>query len=89
MAAARIDDLLGDLAARGSALVAFSGGVDSGVVAALAWRALGERALAVTAAAETLAGRELDVERADLNKVREEFHEQLSAVQALRQAGGA
>jgi len=33
--------------------------------------------------------RELDVERADLNKVREEFHEQLSAVQALRQAGGA
>lgn len=64
MAAASIDDLLGDLAARGSALVAFSGGVDSGVVAALAWRALGERALAVTAAAETLAGRELDQARA-------------------------
>ena len=33
--------------------------------------------------------RELDVERADLNRVREEFHEQLSSVQALRQAGGA
>ena len=36
--------------------------------------------------------RELDVERADLNRVREEFHDQLSAVQALRQvadAGGA
>jgi len=32
---------------------------------------------------------ELDVERADLNRVREEFHEQLSSVQALRQAGGA
>lgn len=64
MAATRIDDLFADLAARGSALVAFSGGVDSAVVAALAWRALGERALAVTAAAETLAGRELDQARA-------------------------
>jgi len=32
--------------------------------------------------------RELDIERADLNRVREEFHEQLSSVQALRQAGG-
>ena len=31
--------------------------------------------------------RELDVERADLNAVRDEFHEQLSAVQALRRAG--
>jgi len=40
--------------------VAFSGGVDSALVAALAHRSLGERALAVTAAAETLAGRELD-----------------------------
>jgi uncharacterized tellurite resistance protein B-like protein len=32
--------------------------------------------------------RELDIERADLNAVREEFHEQLSSVQALRQVGG-
>lgn len=41
-------------------VVAFSGGVDSSVVAALAHRALGEDALAVTAVSETLAGRELE-----------------------------
>jgi pyridinium-3,5-biscarboxylic acid mononucleotide sulfurtransferase len=56
----RIDALERDLEGRGSVLVAFSGGVDSAVVASLARRALGDRALAVTAAAETLAGRELD-----------------------------
>src|SRR5262249_34241256 len=39
------------------------GGVDSGVVAAIAYRALGDQALAVTAAAETLAGAELDLAR--------------------------
>jgi uncharacterized tellurite resistance protein B-like protein len=32
--------------------------------------------------------RELDIERPDLNRVREEFHEQLSSVQALRQVEG-
>lgn len=55
-----MEGLIADLSARGSVLVAFSGGVDSAVVAALAQRAVGERALAVTAAAETMAGRELD-----------------------------
>lgn len=55
-----IETLVADLASRGSVLVAYSGGVDSAVVAALAHRAVGERALAVTAAAETLAGAELD-----------------------------
>lgn len=38
----------------GSAVVGFSGGVDSSVVAAAAFAALGERALAVTAVTETL-----------------------------------
>jgi tellurite resistance protein len=33
--------------------------------------------------------RELDLEAADVNAVRSEFHEQLSAVQALRRAGGS
>jgi uncharacterized protein len=59
----RIDTLVADLASHESVLVAYSGGVDSGVVAALTHRALGDRALAVTAAAETLAGAELDQAR--------------------------
>lgn len=69
-----LETLVSDLAARGPVLVAYSGGVDSAVVAALAQRAsegraLGERALAVTAAAETLAGRELDHARATAREI--------------------
>ncbi|MGI8593613.1 MAG: ATP-dependent sacrificial sulfur transferase LarE [Solirubrobacteraceae bacterium] len=44
----------------GSAIVAFSGGVDSSVVAAIAARALGTRALAVTAVSPAVATGELE-----------------------------
>ncbi|MBX0286981.1 ATP-dependent sacrificial sulfur transferase LarE [Halomicroarcula sp. F28] len=49
-----------DLADRDGVLVAFSGGVDSSVVAALAHDALGEDAVACTAKSETLPAAELD-----------------------------
>ncbi|SFS33900.1 ATP-dependent sacrificial sulfur transferase LarE [Halostagnicola kamekurae] len=49
-----------DLASRDGALVAFSGGVDSSVVAAIAHDALGEDAVACTAKSETLPEAELE-----------------------------
>ncbi|MFC7204904.1 ATP-dependent sacrificial sulfur transferase LarE [Haloferax namakaokahaiae] len=57
------------LAKRDSVLIAFSGGVDSSVVAALAYDALGDDAVACTAKSETLPEAELD----DAKRVAEEI----------------
>ncbi len=66
---AKLDAARADLAERDGALVAFSGGVDSAVVAALAHDALGEDAVACTAKSETLPEAELD----DAKRVAEEI----------------
>ena len=55
----RVDELESRIAQLRSAVVAFSGGVDSSLVAALAVEALGDRALAVTAVSPALATGEL------------------------------
>jgi len=58
-AGARLGDLVDRIRPLGSVVVAFSGGVDSSVVAAAAWRALGPGALAVTAVSPSVAEGEL------------------------------
>jgi uncharacterized protein len=60
----RVEQLEQRIASLGSVVVAFSGGVDSSLVAALGARALGARALAVTAVSPALATGELDGARA-------------------------
>ena len=57
--AAKRATLTGALARLGGAVIAYSGGVDSALLAAVAHEALGERSLAVTAVSPSLAEREL------------------------------
>ena len=58
------EEILELFRARGPALVALSGGVDSSVVAALAHRALGTEALAATVVSAAVSAEELSVARA-------------------------
>lgn len=55
-----MNTVIADIGRYETVYVAFSGGVDSSVVAALAYRALGDRATAVTAQSSALATGELD-----------------------------
>ncbi|MFB6139061.1 MAG: ATP-dependent sacrificial sulfur transferase LarE [Halosimplex sp.] len=65
----KLDAARADLAERDGVLVAFSGGVDSSAVAAIAHDALGDDAVACTAKSETLPAAELD----DARRVAEEI----------------
>jgi uncharacterized protein len=60
----RVDELEARIRPLGSVIVAFSGGVDSSLVATLAVRALDDRAVAITAVSPALATGELDGARA-------------------------
>jgi uncharacterized protein len=80
----RIDDLEARIRSLESCVVAFSGGVDSSLVAALAARALDTRALAVTAVSPALATGELDGAR-DVAKAVGIAHEVVTTAELERE----
>jgi uncharacterized protein len=80
----RVDELEARIRSLRSCVVAFSGGVDSSLVAALAARALGDRALAVTAVSPALATGELDGAR-DVAGAIGIRHEQISTAELARE----
>lgn len=80
----RIEELERHISRLGSAIVAFSGGVDSSLVAALAARALRDDALAVTAVSPALATGELDGAR-DVARAIGIAHETISTDELARE----
>lgn len=65
----KVTAMRSSLADRDGVVIAFSGGVDSSVVAAVAYEALGEEAVACTAKSETLPSAELDDARAIVEEI--------------------
>jgi pyridinium-3,5-biscarboxylic acid mononucleotide sulfurtransferase len=80
----RIEQIEKRIRSLGSCVVAFSGGVDSSLVAALAARALGERSLAVTAVSPALATGELAGAR-DVARAIGILHETITTAELARE----
>lgn len=74
----KLDALLAEIAAWGDCVVAFSGGVDSSVVARAAKESLGEKTVALTAVSDTSAEGELD----DCRRIAEEIGVSLEVLES-------